>query len=54
MNELWQMLRSISMGELREYFEKLNEIDPAVFESLKHHILSHPPKTYKPYDPRIL
>jgi len=46
-NELYQMLRSVSMGELREYFEKLKELNSKVYEELEKHIKDNPPKFYK-------
>jgi hypothetical protein len=49
MNELWQMLRFISMGELREYMEMLQKIDDSVFQKFITHIKKNPPRTYKPY-----
>jgi len=37
------------MGELREYLEKLQEIDDSAFQKLVTHIKKNPPRTYKPY-----
>ncbi len=46
--DLWQMLRAVRMGELREYLEELRDHFPEAFNHLKTHIQTHPPIDHKP------